>query len=100
MEQPLGYVDQGESSKVCLKQRAKFSGLLSTFGFTPYTSDPIVLTKKTKSGLVILAVQVDDIILTRSDDTGILDMKTYLQQHLSIRDLGSLRYFMGIEFAH
>ena len=59
-----------------------------------------MLSKKTKGSLVILAVYVDDIILTRSDDTGILAMKTYLQQHLNIRDLGSPRYFMGIEFAH
>ena len=59
-----------------------------------------MLTKKTKGGLVILVVYVDDIILTGSDDTSILATKTYLQQHLSIRDLGSPRYFLGIEFAH
>ena len=59
-----------------------------------------MLTKKTKGGLVILAVYVDDIILTGSDDTSILATKTYLQQYLSIRDLGSPRYFLGIEFAH
>ena len=113
MEQPLGYVAQGESSKVCFLQKSiyglkksprawfvKFSGLLSAFGFTSCASDPTVLTKKTKSGLVILAVYVDDIILTGSDDIGILATKTYLQQHLSIRDLGSPRYFLGIEFAH
>ena len=59
-----------------------------------------MLTKKNKGGLVILAVYVDDIILTGSDDTGILSMKTYLQQHLTIRDLGSPRYFLGIKFSH
>ena len=113
MKKPPGYVAQGESSKVCFLRRAiyrlkqsprawlaKFSGLLSTFGFTSCAANPTVLTKKTKGGLVILAVYVDDIILTRSDDTGILATKTYLQQHLSICDLGSPRYFLGIEFAH
>ena len=59
-----------------------------------------MLTKKIKGGLVILAVYVDDIILGGSDDTGILATNTYLQQHLSIHDLGSPRYFLGIEFAH
>ena len=59
-----------------------------------------MLTKKNKGGLVILTVYVDDIILTGSDDTGILAMKTYLQQHLTIRDLGSPRYFLGIKFSH
>ena len=63
-------------------------------------TDPTVLTKKTKGGLLILAVYVDNIILTGSDDTSILAMKAYLQQHLGIRDLGSTRYFLGIYFAH
>ena len=40
--------------------------------------DPTVLTKKTKGGIVILAVYVDNIILTRSDDIGILATKTHL----------------------
>ena len=74
MEQPPRYIAQGESSKVCflrkaiygLKQSprawfAKFSGLLSAFGFTSCATDPTVLTKKTKGGLVILAGYVDDI---------------------------------------
>ena len=110
MEQPFGSVAQGESSKVCFLQRviyelkqsshawfAKFSGILFAFGFTSCVADPIVLTK---GGLVILAVYTDDIILTGSDDTDILATKTYLQQHLNIRDLGSPRYFLGIKFAH
>ena len=79
MEQPLGYVAQGESSKVCLSQRAiyrlkqspctwfaKFSSLLTTFGFTSCVIDPIMLNKTTKGSLVILVVYIDDIILTRS----------------------------------
>ena len=78
----------------------KFSGFLSTFGFTSCAINPTVLTKKTKGCLVILTVYIDDIVLSESDDIGILATKTYLQQHLSIRDLGSPRYFLGIEFAH
>ena len=113
MEQPPGYVAQGESCKVCFLRRAiyglkqsprawfaKFCGLICAFGFTSCAVDHTVLTKKSKGGLVNLAFYIYDIILTGSDDTSILGMKTYLQQHLSIRDLGSLRYFLGIEFAH
>ena len=43
---------------------------------------------------------MDDILLTGCDDTCIQATKTYLQQHLIILDLGSPRYFLGIEFAH
>ena len=56
--------------------------------------------KKTKDGLVILAIYVDDIFLTGSDNTSILATKTYLQHHLNICDLESPRYFLRIEFAH
>ena len=57
-----------------------------------------MLIKKTHDGLVILAFYVDDILLTGSDDTGIHVTKSYLQQYLSICDLRSPRYFIGIEF--
>ena len=78
----------------------KLSILLSNFDFTSCTTDPIVLTKKTKGSLIILVVYVDDILLTSSDDMGILTTKTYLQQNLNIHVLGSPRYYLGIEFAH
>ena len=71
MEQPPRCVAQGESSKVCFLRRAiyklkksprawfaKFCGLLSAFGFISCASDPTVLTKKTKGGLVILVVML------------------------------------------
>ena len=79
---------------------AKFNGLLSIFGFTSCLVDLTVLTKKTKCGLVILAVYVDDILLIGSDETNILATKAYLQHYLIIRDLGSPRYFIMIYFTH
>jgi hypothetical protein len=42
---------------------------------------------------------VDDIIISRSDSTGIADLKTYLGKHFHTKDLGALRYFLGIEVA-
>ena len=75
-----------------------FSWFAKFMAFSSPLASHHVLTKKTKGGLVILAVYVDDIILTGSDDT-CLSTKTYLE-HLIIRDLGSPRYFLGIEFAH
>ncbi|XP_028086237.1 uncharacterized protein LOC114287156 [Camellia sinensis] len=40
---------------------------------------------------------VDDIIISGSDSNGIADLKQYLQQQFHTRDLGHLRYFLGIE---
>src|SRR3954467_1534097 len=51
-------------------------------------------------GIVILAVYVDDIILTGSDDQGILDAQGFLQSHFVCRDMGRPRYFLGIEFGY
>src|SRR4051812_7635295 len=51
-------------------------------------------------GIVIMAVYVDDIILTRSDDQGILEAQTFLHSHFVCRDMGRPRYFIGIEFAY
>ena len=79
---------------------AKLSGLLFAFGFTSCVVNPTMLTKKTKGHLIILLVYVDDILLTSNDDTSIHATKIYLQQHLIICDLGSLRYFLGNEFMH
>ena len=49
---------------------------------------------------MILAIYVDDILLSGSNDISIHTTKTYLQQHLSIRDFESSRYLLGIEFVH
>ena len=77
MEQSPGYVAQGESPMVCLLKKAiyglkqspcawfhKFSTLLFAYGFVSTVSDPIVMRKRTPMGCVVLAVYVDDIILT------------------------------------
>ena len=100
MEQPPGYVAQGESSEVCLLKKAiyglkksprawfhKFSQLLFAYGFVSTVSDPTVMRKRTPHGCVILAVYVDDIIITGSDDAEVTATKAYLAQHFVTRDL-------------
>ena len=104
MEQLPGYVAQGESSEVCLLKKAiyglkqsprawfhKFSQLLFSYGFVSTVSDPIVMRKRTPHGCVILAVYVDDIIITGSDDAEVAATKAYLAQHFVTRDLSPLR---------
>ena len=78
MKQPPGYIAQGENT-VCrlrkviygLKQspRAwfeKFSMVISGIGFACCHSDHSVFVRRIKSGSVILAVYVGDILLTGS----------------------------------
>ena len=113
MEQPLGYIAQGESSQVCLLKKAiyglkqsprawfhKLSKLLFTYGFISTVSDPTVMRKRTPQGCVVLAVYVDDIILTSSDEAEVATTKVYLHQHFLTRDLSPPRYFLGLEIAY
>ncbi|KAH1031330.1 hypothetical protein J1N35_043504 [Gossypium stocksii] len=43
--------------------------------------------------------QVDDIILTRDDVDEIRHLKEHLSLEFEIRDLGPLKYFLGMEVA-
>lgn len=111
MEQPPGYVAQGENhSKVFRLHKAiyglkqsprawfeKFSSMISRCGFHQCYSDHSIFVRKKESGVVILVVYVDNIIISGSDMTGISEIKSFLQQQFQIKDLGTLKYFLGIE---
>ncbi|XP_050897679.1 uncharacterized mitochondrial protein AtMg00810-like [Lathyrus oleraceus] len=43
--------------------------------------------------------QFDDIVITGSDQQGILQLKQHLSNQFQTKDLGKLRYFLGIEVA-
>ena len=45
----------------------------------------------------MLIVYVDDIVITRSESKGILSLKSFVQSQFHTKDLGMLRYFLGIE---
>ncbi|CAH9148698.1 unnamed protein product [Cuscuta epithymum] len=110
MEQPPGFVAQGEYGKVCrlrkslygLKQSprawfGKFSQSIERFGMIKGQSDHSVFYRKTKAGITLLVVYVDDIVITGSDTAGILALKNFLHSQFQTKDLGSLKYFLGIE---
>ena len=112
MEQPPEYVAQGEN-QVCflrkviygLKQspRAwfeKFSSIVVTCGFRCCAVDHSVFYRQTDSGCVILAVYVDDILLTGSDIAGIQRTNDHLQKHFITKDMDRPKYFLGIEFTY
>jgi hypothetical protein len=47
----------------------------------------------------LLIVYVDDIIITSDNQKGIDDLKLFLHRQFHTKDLGKLRYFLGIEVA-
>jgi hypothetical protein len=53
--------------------------------------------KKTDHGIVVIVIYVDDLIITGDSDADISDLKKLLKQKFEMKDLGELRYFLGIE---
>ena len=49
--------------------------------------------------IAILIVYVDDIILTGNDTIEIRNLKRILASEFEVKDLGFLRYFLGMEVA-
>ena len=48
---------------------------------------------------IYLIVYVDDIVITATDQGGIQKLKQHLFSHFQTKDLGKLKYFLGIEVA-
>jgi hypothetical protein len=110
MEQSLGYVDQTHPNLVyklkkvlySLKQtpRAwlnKIGQNLVTSGFHTSNADFSLYVKKRDRGIMVIDIYVDDLIIIRDNDVDILDLKKLLKQTFEMKDLGELRYFLGIE---
>ena len=49
---------------------------------------------------VLLAVYVDDILVTGSDTVGIRQIQEHLRTHFVTKNIDTPRYFLGIEFAY
>lgn len=48
--------------------------------------------------MVIIAIYVDDLLVTGNDPTEILNIKNSLHDQFKIKDLGQIHYFLGLEF--
>ena len=78
----------------------KFSSIVATYVFGRWAVDHSMFYRWTDSGCVMLAVYIDDILVTRSDLTGIQRTKDHLQKHFVTKDMGRSKYFLDIEFAY
>ena len=109
MDQPLGFVAQGEIGKVCrlwkslhgFKQSpcawfGKFSQAIEKFGLQKSKSYHFVFYQNSSSSIILLVVYVDDIVITESDSTGISSLKSFLHSQFHTKNLRMLRYFLGV----
>ncbi|GJS11810.1 ribonuclease H-like domain-containing protein [Tanacetum coccineum] len=65
--------------------------------FKQSVHDHSLYTKESGGSFVSLLVYVDDIVLTSNDSNEINKVKTFLKSKFKIKDLGELKYFLGIE---
>ncbi|RVW87594.1 Retrovirus-related Pol polyprotein from transposon RE1 [Vitis vinifera] len=78
----------------------RFSSVVQEFGMLRSTADHSVFYHHNSLGQCIyLVVYVDDIVITGSDQDGIQKLKQHLFTHFQTKDLGKLKYFLGIEIA-
>uniref|UniRef100_A0A2N9FX30 Reverse transcriptase Ty1/copia-type domain-containing protein n=1 Tax=Fagus sylvatica TaxID=28930 RepID=A0A2N9FX30_FAGSY len=112
MDLPLGFTTAFDVGKVCklnkslygLKQSprawfGKFSQSMKNYGFKQSQADHTLFLKCDRGKLTALIVYVDDMVVTSNDEEGIRRLRDYLAKEFEMKDLGALRYFLGIEVA-
>jgi hypothetical protein len=68
-------------------------------GYSQCNVENTIFFKHKSSPIPILAIYVDDIVITGDDVEEIKCFKEKLGKSFEIKDLGYLRYFLGIEIA-
>ncbi|KAG7547985.1 Integrase catalytic core [Arabidopsis suecica] len=75
----------------------KLSRTLKDHGFKKSESDHTLFTLQSPQGIVVVLIYVDDLIISGDNKEGINSTKTFLKSTFDIKDLGELKYFLGIE---
>lgn len=107
MQQPIGF-DDG-SGKVCKLQKSlyglkqasrcwnlKFKSFIGEFGFIASKSDPCVFVSCKGNSIVILAIYVDDGLITGNNEGDIDAVIKHLQKEFDVKTI-QLGCFLGIE---
>lgn len=77
----------------------KLTEALLAFGLHQSRHDCSLFTKTVGINIVMILVYVDDLIITGSYFSLIVEAKYLLHHHFKIKVLGELRYFLGLKIA-
>ncbi|WVZ79350.1 LOW QUALITY PROTEIN: hypothetical protein U9M48_026940 [Paspalum notatum var. saurae] len=110
VRQPPRFIVAGEEGKVLRLRKAlyglrqaprtwniKLDTTLATLGFKKCSSEHALYTRRSKEGILIVGVYVDDLIVTGSEQQEIKKFKSEMAAKFKMSDLGLLTYYLGIE---
>ncbi|CAA7059477.1 unnamed protein product [Microthlaspi erraticum] len=111
MKPPPGFLSSG-STKVCRLKKSLYGlkqvprcwfGTLQTalldYGFRQSTSDYSLFSLVRGDSEIYVLVYVDDLLFGGNDTALLSAFKSYLSSQFHMKDLGTPRYFLGIEMA-
>lgn len=109
VKQPEGFEIKGKEDKVyklnkalyCLRQaprawNEKLNKVLEQLSFKRCSKEPALYRKQEGNQILLVAVYVDDLLITGSDQTMIHGFKRE-SSNFEMSDLGLLTYYLGIE---
>ena len=110
MCQPPGFEDRKHPEYVCKLKKGSLWTETSTesmaqgtfriserFAFKMSKADPSLYVKKTNDCIIVILIYVDDLIIGGDSMDEISNLKKNLEMKFQMKDLGELRYFLGIE---
>ncbi|TYK01779.1 Cysteine-rich RLK (RECEPTOR-like protein kinase) 8 [Cucumis melo var. makuwa] len=78
----------------------RFTTFVKSQGYSQGHSDHTLFTKVSETGkIAVLIVYVDDIVLSGDDQAEISQLKQRMGNEFEIKNLGNLKYFLGMELA-
>ena len=80
-------------------QFAKFSSTLIKLGFIQSKANYSLFTRKHGDIFMVLLVYVDDVLIACNDKAKVDRFKVMLDDKFKLKDLGDLKYFLGLEVA-
>lgn len=78
----------------------KFSDNLTKIGYRQSQADYTFFVKHSLKGTTTIIVYVDDIVILGNDPKEVYKLKSHLNNEFEVKDLGTLRYFLGLEVVH
>ena len=110
VSQPPGFVNSDYPNHVCRLQKALYGlkqaprawyqelrGYLLSLGFINAVSDASLFIYRHGLTTLYLLVYVDDIIVTGNTPSSVDNLIRILSNKFSLKDLGTLNYFLGVE---